>query len=111
MKACDTVQEKIEFDEKKQKSKFSDRCSLEQSRGPCGNYTLKWYFDSQTSMCNMFWYGSCGGNDNRFDSEEECENNCLKDNSEGKNLFLFYIYFRISILFFFSRCNIHYKLY
>ncbi|XP_041353663.1 papilin-like isoform X2 [Gigantopelta aegis] len=64
----------------------TDRCSLEQSRGPCGNYTLKWYFDSQASTCNMFWYGSCGGNDNRFDTEEDCKDYCLRDNKEDNQI-------------------------
>ncbi|XP_067680592.1 papilin-like isoform X6 [Haliotis asinina] len=60
-----------------------DRCKLERSRGPCANYTLKWYYDDQASMCNMFWYGGCGGNDNRFDKEDECESTCVANDGTG----------------------------
>ncbi|XP_046571904.1 papilin-like isoform X1 [Haliotis rubra] len=60
-----------------------DRCKLERSRGPCANYTLKWYYDDQASMCNMFWYGGCGGNDNRFEKEDECESTCVANDGTG----------------------------
>ncbi|XP_048259163.1 low-density lipoprotein receptor-related protein 1-like isoform X13 [Haliotis rufescens] len=61
----------------------TDRCKLERSRGPCANYTLKWYYDDQASMCNMFWYGGCGGNDNRFEKEDECESTCVTNDGTG----------------------------
>lgn len=84
-KSCEMVREKVEFDDKKYNSEITDRCKLERSRGPCANYTLKWYYDDQASMCNMFWYGGCGGNDNRFEKEDECESTCVTNDGTGKS--------------------------
>ncbi|KAJ8334482.1 hypothetical protein SKAU_G00401210 [Synaphobranchus kaupii] len=53
-------------------------CSLQQEDGGCQNYTLKWYFDMEQSECSRFWYGGCGGNDNRFETQEACEGLCLR---------------------------------
>ncbi|XP_064200281.1 collagen alpha-6(VI) chain-like isoform X2 [Anguilla rostrata] len=53
-------------------------CSLQQDEGSCENYTLKWYFDVKQNECSHFWYGGCGGNDNRFETQEACEVLCLR---------------------------------
>ena len=45
----------------------------------CGNYTIKWYYEDSSQTCKMFWYGGCDGNDNRFDSEDECLDHCKPD--------------------------------
>ncbi|KAG7218241.1 hypothetical protein INR49_020534 [Caranx melampygus] len=54
-----------------------DACSLGQDTGGCQNYTMMWFFDTVQSECSRFWYGGCGGNENRFLTQEECENRCL----------------------------------
>ncbi|XP_061116173.1 collagen alpha-6(VI) chain-like [Conger conger] len=59
---------------------FSTRtglCSQRQDIGSCHNYILKWYFDMERNECTQFWYSGCGGNDNRFETQEECEALCL----------------------------------
>lgn len=38
---------------------------------------LKWYYDSETKSCARFWYGGCGGNENRFNTQKECEKVCI----------------------------------
>ncbi|XP_050404291.2 papilin isoform X8 [Patella vulgata] len=53
-----------------------ERCSLEKSRGKCGNFTLFYYFDTKSISCSPFWYGGCGGNDNRFATIDECKEAC-----------------------------------
>ncbi|KAJ8371486.1 hypothetical protein AAFF_G00308040 [Aldrovandia affinis] len=53
-------------------------CSLQQDEGGCQNYTLKWFFDTKQSECSRFWYGGCGGNTNKFETQEECESLCLR---------------------------------
>ncbi|KAK6326962.1 hypothetical protein J4Q44_G00026070 [Coregonus suidteri] len=55
-----------------------DACFLKQDEGGCQNYTLKWYFDTTQSECSRFWYGGCGGNGNRFETQEACEGLCLR---------------------------------
>uniref|UniRef100_A0A3B4B4Y6 Collagen alpha-1(XXVIII) chain n=1 Tax=Periophthalmus magnuspinnatus TaxID=409849 RepID=A0A3B4B4Y6_9GOBI len=53
------------------------RCHMTLEQGSCRNYTIRWYYDKQANSCAQFWYGGCGGNDNRFDKEEECKNTCV----------------------------------
>uniref|UniRef100_UPI00398E99DF collagen alpha-6(VI) chain-like n=1 Tax=Pristiophorus japonicus TaxID=55135 RepID=UPI00398E99DF len=55
-----------------------DVCVLNQDGGTCQDYKVKWYFDQLLQDCMQFWYGGCGGNENRFDTQEECEALCLK---------------------------------
>ncbi|XP_054850273.1 collagen alpha-3(VI) chain [Eublepharis macularius] len=52
-------------------------CYLEKEDGTCRDFVLKWYFDPKRNSCARFWYGGCGGNENRFNTQKECENACL----------------------------------
>ncbi|XP_072249472.1 collagen alpha-6(VI) chain-like [Leuresthes tenuis] len=58
-------------------SPHPDACLLRQDQGSCQKYTMMWFFDFEQSECARFWYGGCGGNQNRFTTQEECENLCL----------------------------------
>ena len=51
-------------------------CAMPKSAGHCRDLEAKWYFDSQAKTCKPFYYTGCGGNDNRFDSWDECEKTC-----------------------------------
>ncbi|KAK9396450.1 collagen alpha-6VI chain-like [Crotalus adamanteus] len=64
-----------ELFEKLQRAK--DACSKDTDIGECENYTLKWYYHKQRNMCFQFWYGGCGGNKNRFETQEECDALCV----------------------------------
>ncbi|XP_057595682.1 collagen alpha-4(VI) chain-like [Hippopotamus amphibius kiboko] len=52
-------------------------CSLDPVEGECQDYVLKWSFNEKEQACRQFWYGSCGGNANRFETKEECEARCV----------------------------------
>nr|XP_045002854.1 collagen alpha-3(VI) chain isoform X1 [Jaculus jaculus] len=56
-----------------------DICKLPKEVGTCQNFKLMWYYDSNTKSCARFWHGGCGGNENKFASQEECEKVCAPD--------------------------------
>ncbi|XP_053670896.1 papilin [Anopheles nili] len=51
-------------------------CALPKDKGPCHNYTVRHFFDVEYGGCGRFWYGGCDGNNNRFDSADECKTIC-----------------------------------
>jgi hypothetical protein len=53
------------------------RCSLAVDIGRCRALKPKFYFDYTSKSCKRFFYGGCEGNDNRFDSFEDCSIACL----------------------------------
>ncbi|XP_015244185.1 PREDICTED: collagen alpha-1(XXVIII) chain-like [Cyprinodon variegatus] len=53
------------------------RCSLILDQGTCRNYVICWYYDKQANSCAQFWYGGCGGNENRYETEDECKTACV----------------------------------
>lgn len=53
------------------------RCSLILDQGTCRSYVIRWYYDKQANACAQFWYGGCGGNENRYETEDECKKTCV----------------------------------
>jgi len=49
---------------------------LEKDPGPCQASFYRWFFNSETGLCEEFAYGGCLGNENRFLSRQECEGTC-----------------------------------
>ncbi|KAM4836238.1 tissue factor pathway inhibitor isoform 2-T2 [Thomomys bottae] len=72
-------------------------CALKVDDGPCKALMRKFFFNIFTQQCEEFIYGGCEGNQNRFDSLEECKENCIADYAkntaknlqEGKPFFCF----------------------
>ncbi|XP_021513099.1 collagen alpha-3(VI) chain isoform X3 [Meriones unguiculatus] len=54
----------------------TDICKLPRDAGTCKEFKLLWYYDMEDKSCKRFWYGGCGGNENRFKAQEECERVC-----------------------------------
>ena len=54
-----------------------DRCAEPpRETGACYDYVMKYSYVTETGDCEAFYYGGCEGNDNRFESREECEATC-----------------------------------
>lgn len=39
-------------------------------------YEIRWYYKTDIQRCDRFWYRGCGGNNNNFKTEEECQQTC-----------------------------------
>ncbi|XP_034042622.1 collagen, type XXVIII, alpha 2a [Thalassophryne amazonica] len=59
------------------------RCNLGLDQGPCRDYNIRWYYEKQANACAQFWYGGCGGNDNRYETEDECKTACVVSRTAG----------------------------
>lgn len=58
---------------------FPDICRLPKKVGPCYGSFSQWYYDAAYGSCLEFTYGGCDGNENNFDTEEECILRCDPD--------------------------------
>lgn len=52
-------------------------CIEEPEAGLCMALFIRYYYNSKTRTCEEFVYGGCGGNNNRFETLEECQNYCM----------------------------------
>ncbi|XP_037073355.1 uncharacterized protein LOC119094399 [Pollicipes pollicipes] len=53
-----------------------DVCQLPVAEGRCGESLVRWHFDRETGSCRTFTFSGCGGNQNNFDTLEECKAVC-----------------------------------
>ena len=54
-------------------------CSLPKVVGPCRGRFPRYFFNSVTQQCELFYYGGCRGNRNNFQRKELCEKTCKPD--------------------------------
>ncbi|XP_037705447.1 tissue factor pathway inhibitor isoform X2 [Choloepus didactylus] len=54
-------------------------CALKADDGPCKAMIKRFFFNIHTQQCEEFIYGGCKGNQNRFESLEECKEKCVRD--------------------------------
>ncbi|XP_063104338.1 actinia tenebrosa protease inhibitors-like [Cavia porcellus] len=54
----------------------SDFCLQPPNRGPCKGRFTRYFFNPKSGLCETFAYGGCGGNLNRFSTQEECVQIC-----------------------------------
>ncbi|XP_073074656.1 tissue factor pathway inhibitor isoform X2 [Manis javanica] len=53
-------------------------CALKADDGPCKAMMKRFFFNIHTQKCEEFVYGGCEGNQNRFESLEECKEKCTR---------------------------------
>lgn len=51
--------------------------------GNCNDSLPSYFFDAATQKCSAFVYTGCGGNANRYNSEEQCERQCGRFRGQG----------------------------
>nr|XP_037274979.1 kunitz-type serine protease inhibitor 6-like [Rhipicephalus microplus] len=55
---------------------FEPQCDQGPDVGLCKGFFPMWWFNTKTGKCEEFVYGGCGGNGNRYETREECEETC-----------------------------------
>ena len=58
-------------------------CYQPADSGNCTENSVAFFFDKDSRRCSPFTYTGCGGNDNRFNSEEQCERMCGSFRGQG----------------------------
>ncbi|XP_049527493.1 actinia tenebrosa protease inhibitors-like [Dermacentor silvarum] len=53
-------------------------CRLPVDDGICKALIPRFYFNAETGKCTSFFYGGCEGNENNFETIEECEKTCAE---------------------------------
>ena len=57
-------------------SALISRCQLPKDSGPCSGRGRRYYYNRVSKECELFLWGGCGGNDNRFLFPHTCEEEC-----------------------------------
>lgn len=64
-------------------------CHLPMDPGDCDGICPRWFFNTHSGRCEEFSYGCCGGNANKFRTEQECLNACNNGTLLYYHLYLF----------------------
>lgn len=64
---------------------FNKQCGQKAKVGLCKAKLPRWWFNKETGKCEEFYYGGCGGNENRYLTQKKCEETCLAVKPIGKS--------------------------
>ena len=64
-------------------SSISEICYMPSDPGPCQEYSSRYYFNTNTGVCEEFMYGGCEGNGNNFATLDECSRLCNPNGMES----------------------------
>ncbi|XP_073319196.1 tissue factor pathway inhibitor 2 [Pagrus major] len=53
-------------------------CLLQVDEGPCRGEIERYFYNTITQKCEIFYYGGCQGNANNFKSYQECQKTCFR---------------------------------
>merc|ERR1711990_713288 len=55
-------------------------CSLPMDAGTCVSKSsppiFRWFHNPENGICEPFWFSGCGGNENNFETMDDCEKTC-----------------------------------
>ncbi|CAE1312378.1 TFPI2 [Acanthosepion pharaonis] len=57
---------------------MKEYCFQPKDAGTCQEYTSRYYYNSETGICEEFNYGGCKGNKNNFLTEKSCQLICIE---------------------------------
>ncbi|RWS25170.1 tissue factor pathway inhibitor 2-like isoform X4 [Leptotrombidium deliense] len=77
VKRCDAIGVEYRIQKLSKRSDAVSICELPAEKGPCVNFTSRFFFNSKTKRCEKFAFGGCTGNDNNFKSFAECRKVCI----------------------------------
>jgi hypothetical protein len=52
------------------------KCQLKPDSGSCKAFSAQWFYNVTSKRCEVFVYGLCGGNENRFHTPQDCYRDC-----------------------------------
>jgi len=53
-----------------------EACSAPAEPGPCRASIRMFYYNTSSGDCEEFMYGGCNGNENKYDTLEQCQRAC-----------------------------------
>lgn len=58
---------------------IKDVCSQPKVVGPCRAAFRRFWYNRRTNQCERFIYGGCRGNENNFETIQECQRRCQRN--------------------------------
>lgn len=58
--------------------RVSGACLLQVDEGPCREEIERYYYNTISQKCEIFYYGGCQGNANNFNSYQKCQKTCFR---------------------------------